>query len=109
MTGQTAAAMLAVDQSGGGKYGDAAGQNREGGRQAETDQGGTAKSRGAEKGGGGDTAQGVGRGGCARETGGRNPETEFTAMMDAALTREDRRLFGLAVPDEPKAPAEKAG
>lgn len=29
---------------------------------------------------------------------GSYPETEFTAMMDAALTRaEDRRLFGLAV------------
>lgn len=29
---------------------------------------------------------------------GTYPETEFTAMMDAALTRpEDRRLFGLAV------------
>ena len=37
---------------------------------------------------------------------GTYPETEFTAMMDAALTRaEDRRLFGLAV-GEPEAPTE---
>lgn len=37
---------------------------------------------------------------------GTYPESEFTAMMDAALTRpEDRRLFGLAV-EEPEAPTE---
>jgi hypothetical protein len=37
---------------------------------------------------------------------GTYPETEFSAMMDAALTRpEDRRLFGLAVA-EPEAQTE---
>ena len=39
----------------------------------------------------------------ARLEDGSYPEAEFTAMMDAALSRpEDRKLFGLpvAVPDE---------
>jgi chromosome segregation ATPase len=34
---------------------------------------------------------------------GTDPETEFSAMMDAALTRaEDRKLFGLVVSDSNK-------
>jgi phage shock protein A len=37
----------------------------------------------------------------ARLDAGEWPQAEFTAMRDAAISRaEDRRLFGLAVPDD---------